>query len=134
MDISEIKSIFEKKTKSDNITREVKNKIKETIWEKQNQREGFTETFKPLISQFEDPGQDKDGKDKTKNIFTQNRDMLQNQLALSKKLQDNQKAITDGFKQFERLADIRELSGLEDEDEDEDENESEKNNNKKRIT
>ena len=85
--------------------KEVKKKIKETIWEKQNQREGFTETFKPLISQFEDPGDDS----KTKNIFTQNRDMIRNQLALTQGLRDNQKAITQGFNQFERLVDMREL-------------------------
>lgn len=59
MDIGEIKNIFPKKTESDNLTRQVKKRIKETTWEKQNEREGFTETFKPLISQFEDPGDDK---------------------------------------------------------------------------
>ena len=39
--------------------------------------------------------------------------MLRNQLALTEGLRDNQKAITDGFKQFERLADIRELPQIE---------------------
>ena len=92
MDINKIKSIFDKKEISDNVTRQVKNKIKETLWEKQNQREGFTETFKPLISQFEDPG---DGK--TKNIFTQNRDMIQNQAALTERLAENQLALTQGL-------------------------------------
>ena len=60
--------------------------------EKQNQREGFSETFKPLISQFEDPGDDK-----TKNIFTQNRDMIQNQAALTGRLAQNQLALTQGL-------------------------------------
>lgn len=92
MDINKIKSIFEKKAASDNVTRQVKNKIKETVWEKQNQREGFTKTFKPLISQFENPGDDK-----TKNIFTQNRDMIQNQAALTGRLADNQQALTQGL-------------------------------------
>lgn len=104
MDIGEIKNIFQKKTESDNLTRQVKERIKETTWEKQNQREGFTETFKPLISQFEDPGDDK-----TKNIYTQNRDMLQNQIALTKELKDNQKAINYGLNQLERLPDMGEL-------------------------
>ena len=112
MDIGEIKSIFQKKSESDNLTREVKKRIKETIWLKQNQREGFTEPFKPLIRHFEHPGDTK-----TKNIFTQNRDMLRNQLALNEGLRDNQEAINQGVKQFERLADIKELTGFEDEEE-----------------
>ena len=80
-------------------------------------REGFTETFKPLISQFEDPGKDS----KTQNIFTENQKMLQNQLALTEGIRANQKAITDGFSQFERMADMQELPGIaaiEDEEED----------------
>ena len=36
-----------------------------------------------------------------------------NQLALTEGLKDNQKAITQGFSQFERLADMRELPGVE---------------------
>ena len=39
--------------------------------------------------------------------------MLRNQLALTEGLRDNQKAITQGFSQFERLADMKELPGLE---------------------
>ena len=38
--------------------------------------------------------------------------MLQNQLALTEGLRANQKAITDGFSQFERLADMQELPGV----------------------
>ena len=67
-------------------------------------REGFSETFKPLISQFEKPEDPK-----TKNIFTQNQEMLRNQLALTEGLRGNQRAITQGFDQLERLADMREL-------------------------
>lgn len=114
MDISKVKNLFENKTKADKITREVKKQIKETIWEKQNQREGFTETFKPLISQFEKPVDNK-----TVNIYTQNQKMLENQLALMKNLKKDRQAITQGFNQFERLADMRELPGFVDEDEDE---------------
>ena len=47
--------------------------------------------------------------------------MLQNQLALTEGIRANQKAITDGFSQFERLADMQELPGIaaiEDEEED----------------
>ena len=39
--------------------------------------------------------------------------MLRNQLALTEGLKDNQRAITDGFNQLERLTDMRELPGVE---------------------
>ena len=44
--------------------------------------------------------------------------MLRNQLALTEGLKDNQKAITRGFEQFERLADMKELPQIEDFDAD----------------
>ena len=91
MDIAKMKKYSEDMLKADQSLKKVRQQIKEYIWEKQNQREGFTETFKPLISQFEDPGKDS----KTQNIFTQNQKMLQNQLALTEGLKANQKAITD---------------------------------------
>ena len=108
MDIEEIKKYSQNKIEADNLIKQVRKLIKETTWEKQNLREGFTETFKPLISQFEDPGEDS----KKQNIFTQNKEMLQNQLALTEGIRANQKAITDGFSQFERLADMQELPGI----------------------
>ena len=108
MDTEELKKFARNKIEADDLTKQVRKRIKETIWEKQNLREGFTETFWPLISQFEKPEDSK-----TKNIFTQNQEMLQNQLALTEGLKDNQKAITDGFSQFERLADMKELPGVE---------------------
>ena len=104
MDIQEIKNFAKNKIESDDLTKQVRRKIKETTWEKQNQREGFSETFKPLISQFEKPEDPK-----KKNISTQNQEMLKNQLALTEGLRANQRAITQGFNQFERLADMREL-------------------------
>ena len=119
MDIEEIKKYAKNKIEAGELTKQVRRQIKETTWEKQNMREGFTETFKPLISQFEKPEDPK-----TKNIFTQNQEMLRNQLALTEGLKDNQKAITDGFSQFERLADMKELTGveaIEDEEDEEDE-------------
>ena len=106
MDIEELKKFAKNKIEADDLTKQVRQQIKETIWEKQNLREGFSETFKPLISQFEKPEDPK-----TKNIFTQNQEMLRNQLALTEGLKANQKAITDGFSQFERLADMKELPG-----------------------
>ena len=104
MDIQEIKNFAKNKIESDDLTKQVRRKIKQTTWEKQNQREGFSETFKPLISQFEKPEDPK-----KKNISTQNQEMLKNQLALTEGLRANQRAITQGFNQFERLADMREL-------------------------
>ena len=116
MDIEEIKKYAKNKIEAGELTKQVRRQIKETTWEKQNQREGFTETFKPLISQFEKPEDPK-----TKNIFTQNQEMLRNQLALTEGLKDNQRAITQGFSQFERLADMRELPGVEAIEDEEDE-------------
>ena len=113
-----MKKYSQNKIEADNLIKQVRQKIKETIWEKQNLREGFTETFKPLISQFEKPDDPK-----AQNIFSQNQKMLQNQLALTEGIRANQKAITDGFSQFERLADMQELPGvgaIEDEEEDKD--------------
>ena len=108
MDIEEIIKYSKNKIESDDLTKQIRQRIKETAWEKQNQREGFSETFKPLISQFEKPEDPK-----KKNIFTQNQEMLRNQIALTEGLRANQKAITDGFSQFERLADSKELPGVE---------------------
>ena len=112
MDIEEMKKYSQNKIEADNLIKQVRQKIKETIWEKQNLREGFTETFKPLISQFEKPDDPK-----AQNIFSQNQKMLQNQLALTEGIRANQKAITDGFNQFERLADMKELPQVENENE-----------------
>ena len=106
MDIEEIIKYSKNKIETDDLTKQVRQRIKETAWDKQNKREGFSETFKPLISQFEKPEDPK-----TKNIFTQNQEMLRNQLALTEGLRDNQRAITQGFSQFERLADMQELPG-----------------------
>ena len=103
-----MKKYSQNKIEADNLVKQVRQQIKETTWEKQNLREGFTETFKPLISQFEKPNDPK-----AQNIFTQNQEMLRNQLALTEGLKENQKAITQGFSQFERLADMKELPQIE---------------------
>ena len=125
MDIQEIKNFAKNKIEADDLAKQVRRRIKETAWEKQNRREGFSETFKPLISQFEKP------EDSKENIFTQNQKMLQNQLALTEGIKNNQlaiKGLTDkqdifsrGFKQYERLADMEELPKIKyDDDDDED--------------
>ena len=135
MDIEEIKKYSKNKIEADNLIKQVRQQIKETTWEKQNLREGFTETFWPLISQFEDPGEDS----KKQNIFTQNKEMLQNQLALTEGIRNNQlalKGIKDqqdhfnrALEHFENLADMEELPGveaIEDGEDDEKDSEDEK--------
>ena len=64
MDIEELKKYAKNKIEADDLTKQVRRQIKETTWDKQNKREGFSETFKPLISQFEKPEDPK-----KKNIF-----------------------------------------------------------------
>ena len=41
--------IAREKIKAEALSKQVRNRMKTTIWEKQNLREGFTETFEPLI-------------------------------------------------------------------------------------
>ena len=50
MDIEEIKKYAKNKIEAGELTKQVRRQIKETAWDKQNKREGFSETFKPLIS------------------------------------------------------------------------------------
>ena len=50
MDIEETKKIIQSKIEAEAVTKNVRGKIKSYIHEKQNLREGFKETFKPLIS------------------------------------------------------------------------------------
>ena len=117
MDIEELKKLAKNKIEAEDLTKQVRQRIKETTWAKQNQREGFSESFKPLISQFEKPEDPKT----QQNIFTQNQEMLRNQLALTEGLKANQKAITDGFSQFERLADMKELQPIEEDNQEQSE-------------
>ena len=43
-----MKKLTRNKIKAEDLTKQVRNRIKTTIWEKQNIEEGFKETFKPL--------------------------------------------------------------------------------------
>ena len=49
MDIEEYKKLARNKIEADTLTRQVRDVIKITKWQKQNMTEGFKETFKPLI-------------------------------------------------------------------------------------
>ena len=49
MDIEEAKKFARNKIEADALTQQVRDVIKITKWQKQDMREGFKETFKPLI-------------------------------------------------------------------------------------
>ena len=78
--------------------REVRSQIKTYIHEKQNLREGFTETFKPLIETSEAV--------KTSIDTQQNKLIKQlqdNQLALTAGLEGNRLALTQGFDKMKEV-------------------------------
>ena len=49
MNIEEYKKLAKNKIEADNLTKKVRDVIKISKWEKQDIKEGFKETFKPLI-------------------------------------------------------------------------------------
>ena len=81
MDLEETKRIIQNKIEAGKMTRGVRSQIKSYIHEKQNVREGFKETFKPLIE--------------TSEAVKTSIDTQQNKLI--KQLQDNQLALTEGL-------------------------------------
>ena len=81
MDLEETKKIIGNKIEAGELTREVRSQIKTYIDEKQNLREGFKETFQPLIE--------------TQEAVKASIDSQQNKLI--KQLQDNQLALTEGL-------------------------------------
>ena len=97
MDIEEYKKFVKDKIDSENLTKKVRNIIKEKQWQKQDMREGFKESFKPLIE--------------SQDSIKKSVDEQQN--ATIAQLKKNQLALTQGFDQLNRLADMRELPALE---------------------
>ena len=98
MDLEETKKIIRNKITADEAAREVRSHIKSYIHEKQNLREGFTETFKPLIETSEAV--------KTSIDTQQNKLIKQlqdNQLALTAGLDKNRLAITSGFDKMDEV-------------------------------
>ena len=93
MDIEEAKKFARNKIEADTLTQQVRDIIKITKWQKQDMREGFKETFKPLIK----------SQDSIKKSIDEQQD------ATIAQLKKNQLALTQGFDQFNRLADMREL-------------------------
>ena len=125
MNIEETKKIIQNKIQADEAARQVRSQIKTYIHEKQNVREGFTETFKPLIETSEKV---KESIDTQQNKLI--KQLQENQLALTEGLDKNKLAFDkmDGVKKW----DIEQLPGYEaieepemEEDEDEDEDEDE---------
>ena len=110
MDLEETEKIIQNKIEADEAAREVRSQIKSYIHEKQNLREGFEETFKPLIETSEAV---------KKSIDTQQNKLIKqlqdNQLALSKGLDKNRLAITSGFDKMDEVkkSDLLQLPGYE---------------------
>ena len=110
MNIEETKKIIQNKIQADEAAREVISQIKTNIHEKQNVREGFTETFKPLIETSEKV---KESIDTQQNKLI--KQLQENQLALSEGLDKNRIAITSGFDKMDEVKkwDIEQLPGYE---------------------
>ena len=98
MNIEETKKIIQNKTQADEAAREVRSQIKTHIHEKQNAREGFTETFKPLIETSEKV---KESIDTQQNKLI--KQLQENQLAWTQGFEGNRNAITSGFDKMDEV-------------------------------
>ena len=110
MNIEETKKIIQNKIQADEAARQVRSRIKTYIHEKQNVREGFTETFKPLIETSEKV---KESIDTQQNKLI--KQLQENQLALTQGFEGNRKAITSGFDKMDEVKkwDLEQLPGYE---------------------
>ena len=110
MDLEETKKIIQNKIEAGELTRDVRSQIKSYINERQNLREGFTETFKPLIETSEAV---KENIDTQQNKLT--KQLQDNQLALTQGLEGNRKAITSGFDKMDEVKrwDLQQLPDFE---------------------
>ena len=110
MDIEEAKNFARNKIEADALVRQVRNVIKTTKWQKQDMREGFKETFKPLIKSQDSIKKSIDDQ--------QNATLAQlkaNQLALTHGLNQNRMAIDEGFDKLDEVKkwDMAQLPGFE---------------------
>lgn len=100
MDIKETKKLFKESIETESVTKQVRDTIKAKTWQKQNMREGFEETFDPLIK----------SQDKVKAIIDKQ------QTALINQLQDNRRAITIGLDKIDennpRVLELNESAGI----------------------
>ena len=115
MNIEEVKKIVQNKIQADEAAREVRRQIKTYIHEKQDAREGFTETFKPLIETSEKV---KESVDTQQNKLI--KQLQENQLALTQGFEGNRLAITSGFDKMDEdkkmgFEQIPDLEAIEDE-------------------
>ena len=110
MDIEEYKKLARNKLEADALTKQVRDIIKITKWQKQDAREGFKETFKPLIK----------SQDSIKKSIDEQQDatiaqLKKNQLALTQGLNQNRMTITEGFDKMDEVKkwDLAQLPGFE---------------------
>ena len=110
MDIEEAKNFARDKIAADDMLMQVRNVIKETKWQKQDMREGFKETFKPLIKSQDNI---KKSIDEQQNATIEQ--LKKNQLALTQGLNQNRLAITEGFDKLDEVKkwDLAQLPGFE---------------------
>ena len=110
MDLEETKKIIQNKIEAEALTKNVRSQIKTYIHEKQNMREGFKETFKPLI---ESQDKVKESIDNQQNAMI--KQLQENQLALTEGLDKNRLAITQGFDKMDDVKkwDLQQLPGYE---------------------
>ena len=92
------------------MTKQVRDVIKITKWQKQDAREGFKETFKPLIK-----SQDSIKKSIDEQQNATIAQLKKNQLALTQGLNQNRLAITEGFDKLDEVKkwDLAQLPGFE---------------------
>ena len=110
MDIEEFKNFARNKIEADALTQQVRDVIKTTKWQKQDMREGFKETFKPLIK-----SQDSIKKSIDEQQNATIAQLKANQLALTQGLNQNRLAITEGFDKLDEVKkwDLAQLPGFE---------------------
>ena len=110
MDIEEFKNFARNKIEADALVRQVRDVIKTTKWQKQDMREGFKETFKPLIK-----SQDSIKKSIDEQQNATIAQLKKNQLALTQGLNQNRMAITEGFDKLDEVKrwDLAQLPGFE---------------------
>ena len=110
MNLEETKKIIESEIEAEALTRNVRRQIKSYIDQKQNLREGFTETFKPLIETQEAV---KESIDKEQNAMI--KQLQENQKALTKGLEGNRLAMTSGFDKMDEVKrwDLEQLPRIE---------------------
>ena len=110
MDVEEYKKLARNKIEADALTQQVRDVIKITKWQKQDAREGFKETFKPLIK-----SQDSIKKSIDEQQNATIAQLQANQLALTQGLNQNRMAITEGFDKLDEVKkwDLAQLPGFE---------------------